>query len=168
MGTQQAETPARQGGSTGQFETALDEGLPRQLSSLVRDKNQVQKEFQAAQLMPLVDKVWQHSLRAEFMTKLSADVGFYLNEDGFLPWNLTRLPVKPKGTRQRAHARRARSSPRASRLGTCRQPAAPSTTRSVRGRAGVRNLKRGKAAGQIEGPGGKTKPRCERGGSVEM
>jgi hypothetical protein len=59
-----------------------------------------------AEILKIVAKAWHEAFDPSLIKALNADVGYYIDSDGFLQWDLTRLlPVPPAASAPAAPAR---------------------------------------------------------------
>jgi hypothetical protein len=163
MGTQQCDRPAHQGGPIACLKAAFRRLFKQQWYANLRDKD-VKSQVSIAEIAALLAKAWKESFKSSKMEELNGDVGYYINDEDFLQWDLTRLTPRthgstglspeppaapaaapPRRARRRSHRRARRSAHRRARF------AAALRRSFIVHAAGVFQLWR--ARGCVRGPG---------------
>jgi hypothetical protein len=90
MGTQQCDRPAHQGGPIALLKAAFRRMLKRQFFGNVRDKTQ-RSTVSVAEIAAILHKAWHEAFDQRKMEKLNFDVGWYVDDDGDLQWDIGRL-----------------------------------------------------------------------------
>ena len=93
MGTQQADRPAHQGGPIARLKMFLRHNYMKQWFANLQDPK-VPNRVDIAEIVKLVDVSWRESFQPEKMSRLNAEVGYYIDDEGYLQWDLTRLLLK--------------------------------------------------------------------------
>jgi len=93
MGTQQADRPAHQGGPIARLKMFLRHNYMKQWFANLRDPK-VPNRVDIAEMVKLVDLSWRESFQPEKMSRLNAEVGYYIDDEGYLQWDITRLLLK--------------------------------------------------------------------------
>ena len=112
MGTQQGDRPAHQGGPIARLKRELRALLRRHFGAALRDVTR-KSQISAAEILAIVAHAWATSFDPSLIAKLNADVGYYINEDGYLQYDLTRLLPVPGAHAPAASAPAAASTPAA-------------------------------------------------------
>jgi hypothetical protein len=94
MGTQQGDRPAHQGGPIALLKRELRGMLRQHFGAALRDVTR-KSNVSAAEILAIVARAWASSFDPSLIDKLNADVGYYINEEGFLQYDLTRLLPVP-------------------------------------------------------------------------
>jgi hypothetical protein len=97
MGTQQCDRPAHQGGPIACLKAAFRRLFKQQWYANLRDKD-VKSQVSIAEIAALLAKAWKESFKSSKMEELNGDVGYYINDEDFLQWDLTRLTPRTHGS----------------------------------------------------------------------
>lgn len=90
MGTQQCDRPAHQGGPIARLKAAFRRHLRKQFFAAVRN-TELKGRVTTAEILKMLAMAWDESFNADLIGRLNEDVGYYVNEDGILQWDITRL-----------------------------------------------------------------------------
>ncbi len=94
MGTQQCDRPAHNGGPIALLKRKLRRLLKKQFFAAVRDA-QLKGKVTIAEILKLIEVARKESFNPALIAQLNADVGYYIDEEGYLQWGLTRLLPAP-------------------------------------------------------------------------
>jgi hypothetical protein len=106
MGTQQCDRPAHLDGPIADFRAAFRRVFEQQCfanQNLRGGVLQSQGSIPIAEIADMLAKAWQETLDGSKMEKLNADAGYYVDGDGYLQWDPTRLlPPQPASAQRRS------------------------------------------------------------------
>ena len=90
MGAQQCARSKHHGGLIAGFKAVARGKLQEQFFVAVRDK-QVQTKISTCEVLKICEVAWKESFKPHLIEKLNAELGYYIDADGNLQWDLTRL-----------------------------------------------------------------------------
>jgi hypothetical protein len=94
MGTQQCDRSRQHGGPIACFKSKMRALLQKQFFAAVRDKD-LRGKISIAQIAYLCGVAWDAGFKPELIARLNADCGYFINAEGKLQWDLTRLLAPP-------------------------------------------------------------------------
>jgi hypothetical protein len=96
MGTQQGDRPAHQGGPIALLKREIRSMVRQQFSAKLRHATRGGRAvITPAEILSIVAQCWTKSYNPSLISSLNADVGYYINSDGYLQYDLTRLLPVP-------------------------------------------------------------------------